>query len=197
MNKASFLVVLAVTAVHASAFAWLGTSEPQPPVLQSAPPLYGALIAAAESPEPEPQSRSEPEPKPQPKPQPEPEPEPQPEPSVEETSPKPEATEQGDAEEDIPQVIPPRIDARARANPPPEYPYASRRAQEEGTVLLTVRIDERGRVVSQRVKKSSGFSRLDQAALEAVRHWRYEPARRNGRPIAYDYLQPVVFSLTQ
>jgi protein TonB len=94
-----------------------------------------------------------------------------------------------------PTVVPPRVDARAHANLPPAYPYRSRRFGEEGTVMLAVRISDTGRVEAVSVKQSSGHRRLDRAALRAVKGWRYQPATRGGDPIAYDYLQPVVFKL--
>lgn len=90
----------------------------------------------------------------------------------------------------------PRVDARHLNNPAPAYPPASRRLREEGTVLLDVHILPDGSVREVRLRASSGFARLDQAALNAVRHWRYVPAQRGDKPIAYWYSQPVVFSLT-
>ena len=109
--------------------------------------------------------------------------------------------EQGQAEaqqaaaDSGPTVVPPRVDARANANPPPAYPYRSRRFGEEGTVLLAIRISDTGNVETVSVKESSGHRRLDRAALKAVKGWRYQPATRAGKPIAYDYVQPVVFKL--
>jgi protein TonB len=46
-----------------------------------------------------------------------------------------------------------------------------------------------------KLKRSSGYPRLDQAALEAVRQWRYQPARRGSEAIPFWYVQPLTFSL--
>jgi len=92
-------------------------------------------------------------------------------------------------------VTPPRVDASFLDNPKPTYPAFSRRLGEQGRVQLLVYILPNGTVGEIKVKQSSGFSRLDQAALETVRRWRYVPARRGNDPIPYWYVQPVTFSL--
>jgi protein TonB len=46
-----------------------------------------------------------------------------------------------------------------------------------------------------RIKESSGFKRLDDTAMKAVKHWRYTPARRGDKAIEFWYLQPIEFSL--
>jgi protein TonB len=46
-----------------------------------------------------------------------------------------------------------------------------------------------------RLRRSSGHPRLDEAALDAVRRWRYVPARRGDEPIPFWYVQPVDFRL--
>jgi periplasmic protein TonB len=63
----------------------------------------------------------------------------------------------------------------------PAYPPASRRADEEGTVLVKLIVAANGRVVDARVERSSGFPRLDQAALQAVRNWQFSSAGGNER----------------
>ncbi|NGM22330.1 energy transducer TonB [Roseomonas stagni] len=69
------------------------------------------------------------------------------------------------------------------ANPPPEYPYASRLRGEQGRVRLRVQVDQNGRVMEVAVDQSAGFQALDQAALRAVRNWRFQPAARDGQPV--------------
>ncbi|WP_439598743.1 energy transducer TonB [Falsiroseomonas sp.] len=69
------------------------------------------------------------------------------------------------------------------ANPPPEYPYASRIRNERGRVTLRVEIDAIGRVADVQVLNSTGFPTLDEAAIRAVRAWRFEPAQRDGVPV--------------
>lgn len=89
----------------------------------------------------------------------------------------------------------PRSNAAHLNNPKPAYPTFSRRLGEEGHVQLSIHILADGRVSEAGIKKSSGYARLDQAALEAVRKWRYIPAKRGNEPIPYWYTQTIVFSL--
>lgn len=79
----------------------------------------------------------------------------------------------------------------------PGYPPTSRRLGEEGTVVLRVELDEHGQVWAARVSSSSGFARLDTAALDAVRTWRCTPAQRNGSPVRAVALQPFKFVLQE
>jgi protein TonB len=78
---------------------------------------------------------------------------------------------------------------------PPRYPHHSRRLGEAGTVVLRVELDEHGAVSMASVSASSGFARLDNAALEAVRGWRCHPARRDGQPVRAIAMQPFNFVL--
>lgn len=96
-----------------------------------------------------------------------------------------------------PTVTPPRSDAAHLDNPRPVYPAVSRRLKEQGTVVLEVFILADGSVGDLRVKRSSGFPRLDEAALAAVRRWTYVPARRGSEPLALWHSQSLVFSLVR
>jgi protein TonB len=78
---------------------------------------------------------------------------------------------------------------------PPEYPRTSRRLNEAGNVLLRVYIDERGLTASVQVSRSSGHARLDEAALAAVKKWRFKPYAENGQPMAGWAVIPVIFEL--
>lgn len=77
----------------------------------------------------------------------------------------------------------------------PVYPPLSRRLGEEGAVILRVELDEQGQVASAEVVTGSGHARLDEAALAAVRTWRCNPARRDGRLVRALALQPFNFML--
>lgn len=77
----------------------------------------------------------------------------------------------------------------------PAYPAQSRRLGETGLVVLRVELNEAGHVALARVDRSSGYARLDEAALSAVRTWRCTPAIRNGRPVHAIALQPFNFIL--
>lgn len=94
-----------------------------------------------------------------------------------------------------PSLEPPRADMAYLNNPPPSYPAAAKRAGEQGRVLLRVRVDARGEVEHVVVQTTSGFPRLDEAALAAVRRWRFVPARLGDRDVAGFALVPVAFSL--
>jgi periplasmic protein TonB len=91
-------------------------------------------------------------------------------------------------------VVAPRTDA-AHLNHPATYPPISKRLGEQGVVQLEVQVLVDGTVGQLKLKRSSGYVRLDEAALSAVRHWRYLPARRGDQAIAAWYVQPVSFSL--
>ena len=90
----------------------------------------------------------------------------------------------------------PRSDSR-RPLTQPEYPPSSRRAGEAGTVILEVLVLENGRVGDARVKQSSGFPRLDEAAVREVkRSWRLVPGTENGKPVQMWGQFAVTFKLT-
>lgn len=90
----------------------------------------------------------------------------------------------------------PRSDPR-RPLSQPEYPPSSRRAGEAGTVILEVYVLENGRVGEARVKQSSGFPRLDEAAVREVkRSWRLVPGTENGKPAPMWGQFAVTFKLT-
>lgn len=90
----------------------------------------------------------------------------------------------------------PRSDTR-RPLSQPEYPPSSRRAGEAGTVILEVYVLENGRVGEARVKTSSGFPRLDEAAVREVkRSWRLVPGTENGKPVPMWGQFAVTFKLT-
>ncbi len=81
------------------------------------------------------------------------------------------------------------------ARTPPAYPALSRRLSETGKVVLRVELDTDGRVDAARVASSSGFKRLDDAALNAVKSWRCNPPLRDGQPVRAVALQPFQFNL--
>lgn len=78
--------------------------------------------------------------------------------------------------------VPPVIDA-ARNCKKPEYPSASKRLGETGSVLLRFLIDTDGRVKSSEVQSSSGHTRLDEAAREALSLCRFKPGLSDGKPV--------------
>jgi len=81
-------------------------------------------------------------------------------------------------------------------NPKPVYPQAARREGQEGKALLLVEVLSNGRVGKVKIEKSSGYKILDEAAVEAVRKWRFTPARKGKTPVTAWARVPIEFSLT-
>jgi len=77
----------------------------------------------------------------------------------------------------------------------PRYPESARRAGAQGVTTLRLRVLENGRVGEVLVEQSAGFRDLDIAAIDAVKKWLFEPARRGKEPISVWVLLPVKFQL--
>jgi len=83
-------------------------------------------------------------------------------------------------------------------NPPPVYPNAARRREQQGTVTVRVLIGADGSVERAEVAESSGFDSLDDAALDTVRsRWRFVPARHGGLAVESWVLVPIRFALLE
>jgi protein TonB len=87
-------------------------------------------------------------------------------------------------------IVPPR----KTFNVDPAYPSIARTARVEGVVILEAVIDQLGRVESVRVLRSIPL--LDQAALDAVRQWRFTPTLLNGAPVSIVMVVTVNFALS-
>ena len=94
------------------------------------------------------------------------------------------------------QNTPPRFDADYLHNPEPEYPALSRRLGEQGRVMLRVLVSAEGNALTVEIERSSGYLRLDAAALEAVHHWRFVPAKSGSQTVEDWVLVPIMFKLT-
>lgn len=217
-NTALIIVVLA----HALAFwALLNAPKIEAPVVEPQEPMMVSLLDAP-APEPElvPVVPKQPEPKPEvvkkvPKVKPkETKPVPQPvqetvtpvaEPVAAPTPPSPPApVEVAKAPEVKPAPEPPqvkdiieepKIGVSYMTNPAPPYPPISRRIGEQGKVLMRVVVNTNGEAESVKIENSSGSSRLDEAAMEAVKKWRFVPAKKNKVPFTASVLVPIKFSL--
>ncbi len=88
-----------------------------------------------------------------------------------------------------------RYSGAGLSNPRPRYPPSARRKRVQGRVLLAVVVTKSGRASSVRIRKSSGFQLLDQAALKTVKRWRFRPATRNGQPVRARVIVPITFKL--
>lgn len=93
-------------------------------------------------------------------------------------------------------LVPPDGRAAYLNNPRPAYPRAARQRGMEGVVVVTVTVAEDGAAIEAAVRQGTGFSILDQAALEAVRSWRFVPARRGGKAVRATVDVPVRFALS-
>ena len=92
-------------------------------------------------------------------------------------------------------ITSPRFDADYLDNPAPAYPGLSRRLGEHGRVLLRVLVSPDGLARQVEVRESSGYERLDRAARDTVRNWRFVPARQGTQGIAAWVQVPISFSL--
>lgn len=92
-------------------------------------------------------------------------------------------------------LVLPQAHANYLHNPAPDYPEASRDAEEEGKVFLRVFVNIEGSVDQIVLKKSSGYPRLDQSALSTVKHWRFLPAHRGSEKVAAWVVVPISFNL--
>lgn len=80
-------------------------------------------------------------------------------------------------------------------NPLPDYPSAARRRAIQGRAVVRATVAADGRVASVELVRSTSHDMLDRAAVEAVRRWRFTPARRGEVAIAGAVDVPVVFRL--
>jgi TonB family protein len=78
---------------------------------------------------------------------------------------------------------------------PPRYPEIARQARVEGTVILEAKTDEQGNVIDAKPLRSIPL--LDQAAIDAVKQWKYEPMRIDGKPRKILFTVTVRFALNE
>ena len=79
---------------------------------------------------------------------------------------------------------------------PPKYPVQALRLGQKGTVMLRVLVGIDGHAQEVTVEKSSGSRLLDQAAIDAVKTWVFNPGFKNGQPAAGTALVPISFTPT-
>ncbi|MBI3716013.1 MAG: energy transducer TonB [Betaproteobacteria bacterium] len=91
---------------------------------------------------------------------------------------------------------PPRFDMAYLNNPAPAYPPLAKRLNQQGRVLLRVRVSVAGLAEQVEIQSSSGVERLDVAAMEAVRRWRFVPARRGEEAVPGWAIVPIQFTLS-
>jgi protein TonB len=215
-SNISFPGLMFVIAIHGGLLYFLFKQQLIPPPKQLATLMVNFIPSATPKEEPKPEAPPpKPKPKPERKPQPRqlvakapvvspsepvappPPPEPEPEPAPE-SEPEPAPA----VEAAVPQQMAPgpvTLSSELSVSCPelnaPAYPALSKRLGEEGKLVLRVELDERGYVHVAQVVNSSGFKRLDEAALTAVKTWRCTPPIRNGQPARAVALQPFNFVL--
>jgi periplasmic protein TonB len=94
-----------------------------------------------------------------------------------------------------PPVVPPNFNANYLQNPAPAYPPIARRMGQQGKVMLRVLVNTAGAPDKIEIRSSSGSSVLDDAALDAVRRWRFVPARQGEQAVNAWVIVPITFAL--
>jgi protein TonB len=89
----------------------------------------------------------------------------------------------------------PKFGAGYLSNPTPEYPAIAREMGEEGKVLLRVLVTPEGLTKKVKLHRTSGSDSLDDAAVKAVRKWRFVPAKQGNQAIEAWVYVPIVFKL--
>lgn len=91
--------------------------------------------------------------------------------------------------------------AQSKIDPPvpvrtvaPEYPDDLRKDGAIGIVVIKCTVDEHGNVVDPEIEKSTNKG-FDDAAMSAVKRWKFKPARQDGNPVARRVSIPIKFSL--
>jgi protein TonB len=209
--------LLLVFALHGALFYGLWQQKLIPPPEQMTT-LFVDFIAAP-TPETTQQTKPEPPPaklqpitKPQPKPEPPrlvtkapallkeptvappPEPEPDLEPEVDQM-PAPEVATRPAQMQTGPVTLTSELSVSCPKLNAPAYPPISRRMGEEGKLVLRVELDEQGHVDNAEIINSSGYARLDEAAMTAVKSWQCRPPLRDGQSVRAIALQPFNFVL--
>ena len=204
---AAHLAALALTLAHST------EPLPEPESETIVPPtIVGIMLpppVATPQPKPEPKPLAAPKPQQKPTPTPKPLAEPLPKappsekavsaPKVQPSPPqvKTAKTTPAKTAPAAPAIQPPSAEAQGLHNKAPLYPQLSRKKKEQGTVLLLILVKADGTVGEIKLKTSSGYARLDQAARQAVKRWQFQPALKEGQPIDFWYELPLKFSLNQ
>lgn len=136
--------------------------------------------------------RPEPEPKSKPTPQPEKLADKKVDKNQAESANQPQEVNQGVSNQEPVLVTKPSFSSRPT---PPNYPRQARRRGVEGVATYEVWLDAEGKQIKQALVNSSGALMLDNAALDAIKQWKFSPHTVNGRAIAHRVQIPVRFRL--
>lgn len=91
--------------------------------------------------------------------------------------------------------LPADADAQARHMAPPQYPKSAYDQRISGKVVLRVNVDARGRPDDIKVISSTPAGVFDDVSVAAARQWTFEPARKDGKPVATALQIPMTFEL--
>ena len=94
-------------------------------------------------------------------------------------------------------TAPPQFGVAYLNNPKPNYPAFAKRTGMQGTVILKVLVSREGTALKVALAKSSGHDILDEAAIDAIKQWRFVPARAGDYPVEEWVQVPVAFRLNQ
>ncbi|MDP2499381.1 energy transducer TonB [Vibrio splendidus] len=136
--------------------------------------------------------KERPEPKSKPTPQPEKLADKKVDRNLAESANKPQEVNQGVSNQEPVLVTKPSFSSRPT---PPNYPRQARRRGVEGVATYEVWLDAEGKQIKQALVNSSGALMLDNAALDAIKQWKFSPHTVNGRAIAHRVQIPVRFRL--
>ncbi|VVE19858.1 energy transducer TonB [Pandoraea pneumonica] len=206
-------IAVAIVAVHLAALIGLSQLRNEPEKATIVPTVFSATIippqVAPTPPQPTPPKPTPEPPKPKVAPPP-PKPRVQPENAITQKAEPVAPPQQSEPVKDTAPPAPPAPPTPAPAAAPPGrveglkiecpdppliYPSMSRRNAEEGTTTLRLVIGANGRVTSAEVTKSSGFPRLDKAAIESANKMRCTPAMQNGRAVETTAVKAFGFNL--
>ena len=88
------------------------------------------------------------------------------------------------------------VEAQRSDNKPPPYPRKELRLSREGSVTVSVSVDEKGKVLAVALVEGSRFQGFNNAAIQAAREWVFSPATQDGVSVASEIHVEVVFQLT-
>ncbi|MDR7333344.1 energy transducer TonB [Roseateles asaccharophilus] len=94
----------------------------------------------------------------------------------------------------LPKQVPPSA-VRYVKLPDLNFPALAKRAREQGTVVLRITVDVNGRLKHATVHRSSGFERIDQAALRDIQSARFAPQTEDGKAVEWQTLAPLAYEL--
>jgi len=91
-------------------------------------------------------------------------------------------------------IVPPKVE-RASGSLEEYYPASAKREGREGSVVIAVSVDPKGKILDVKIEQSSGFPDLDEGAVKFAKTWRFKPGTRNGVAEEGQFRTKVTFKL--